>query len=86
MTPTAPSSAPVAEPDPVGAMFASRSVRVHLVRGALGLLLLVAGLALAHVSAWWLLLAPLAVVLWRGCPSCWTIGLMATRARTCPLR
>lgn len=74
------------EPDLVGAMFASRSVPVHLLRGVVGLVLVVAGLGLASVSAWWLLLVPVAVVLWRGCPTCWTMGLIATRARTCPRR
>jgi hypothetical protein len=72
--------------DPVGAMFASRSVPVHLARGVAGLVLLVAAFALAHLSALWLLLIPVTVVLWRGCVSCWTLGLMATRARTCPIR
>ncbi|CAN5595897.1 hypothetical protein BH11ACT8_BH11ACT8_34070 [soil metagenome] len=74
-----------ADLDPVGEMFASRSVPVHLVRGGLGLVLLVVGLAMAHTSALWLLLVPLTVVCWRGCMSCWTIGLIATRARTCSL-
>jgi hypothetical protein len=72
---------PQPEPDLVGEMFASRSVPVHYARGLVGLLLLVAGLGLAHLSAWWLLLVPLTVVLWRGCMSCWTLGLMATRAK-----
>ncbi len=77
--------APPQEPDLVGAMFASRSLAVHYARGLLGLVLLVAGLGLAHRSALWLLLVPLTVVLWRGCMSCWTLGLMATRAKACPL-
>ncbi|MGA8257589.1 MAG: hypothetical protein WB767_13525 [Nocardioides sp.] len=77
-------SDPVApEPDLVGAMFASRSVAVHWARGIAGLVLLVAALALVHRSALWLLLVPVTVVLWRGCMSCWTLGLMATRAQTC---
>lgn len=74
------------EPDLVGALFASRSVTEHYLRGFVGLVLLVAGLGLAHRSALWLLLVPVTVVLWRGCMSCWTLGLMATRARTCPVR
>ena len=62
-------------------MFASRSVPRHLVRGALGLPMLVAAFALVP----WLgplallLLAP-AVVLLRGCPTCWALGLAQTRA------
>ena len=72
--------------DLVGAMFASRSVPVHLARGLIGLVLVVVALAMASASAFWLLLVPLAVVLWRGCPTCWTMGLIATRAKNCPLR
>ncbi|MDP2774225.1 MAG: hypothetical protein Q8O61_11795 [Nocardioides sp.] len=78
--------APVGSADPVGAMFASRSVPVHVARGIAGLVLLISAFALAHVSALWLLLIPVTVVLWRGCVSCWTLGLIATRARTCPIR
>ena len=70
------------EVDPTFAMFASRSVAEHLVRGILGLVVLVAGIALAQVSAWWLLLLPVTVVLWRGCPTCWLMGLIATRSRS----
>lgn len=66
------------EPDTT---FASRSVRVHLVRGALGLALAVAAIALigpaGPVSL--LLLVP-AVIAWRGCVSCWALGLAQTRA------
>ncbi len=67
--------------DPTTAKFASRSVPVHVVRGVLGLVLLVAGLVLASRSGWWLLLLPVTVVLWRGCPTCWAMGLIATRTR-----
>ena len=52
----------------------------------MGAVVLVAAFALAHLSVLWLLLIPVTVVLWRGCVSCWTLGLMATRARTCPIR
>lgn len=72
---------PEPEVDPTFAMFASRSVGVHVVRGVLGLALLVAGIALAPASGWWLLLLPATVVLWRGCPTCWVMGLIATRGR-----
>jgi uncharacterized membrane protein len=62
-------------------MFASRSVPRHVVRGVLGLPLLVAAFALV---GWWgpsaLLLAVPAVVLLRGCPTCWLLGLAQTRA------
>lgn len=65
------------EPDTT---FASSSVRVHLVRGAIGLALAVAAIALigplGPVSL--LLLLP-AVVAWRGCVSCWALGLAQTK-------
>lgn len=63
--------------------FASRSVPRHLVRGALGLPLMVAAFVLVP---WWgplaLLLAVPAAVLLRGCPTCWALGL----AQTCAVR
>jgi hypothetical protein len=70
-----------ADTDPVGQMFASSSVMVHVVRGLVGLVLVVAALALAGTSALFLLLAVPGVVAWRGCPTCWTLGLLATLAR-----
>jgi hypothetical protein len=60
--------------------FASRSVRRHYARGALGLLAAVGGVlgaALGVPAAIALLLVTLAA--WRGCPTCWAIGLMHTR-------
>jgi hypothetical protein len=72
-------------------MLASSSIPRHLARGALGLLSLVAGLAgtllLTPVA---LMLLPVAVVFLRGCPMCWTVGLMQTivaadRRRGCAL-
>jgi hypothetical protein len=65
----------------VDTTFASSSVPRHLVRGAVGLVLIVAALALVRV---WgpvalLLLLPAGVAL-RGCPTCWALGLVQTRA------
>lgn len=64
-------------------MFASSSVPRHLLRGAVGLPLLVASFALVGtlgpVSL--LLVAPAAVLL-RGCPTCWALGLVQTREAT----
>lgn len=76
--------------------FASRSVPVHLVRGVLGLGLLLASFLLVPLTgALSLLLALPAFLALRGCPSCWLLGLAQTRARarrpeaadgpTCPL-
>jgi hypothetical protein len=59
---------------------ASRSISRHYARGALGLLALVAavvGAAVATPVALALLIVTVAA--WRGCPSCWAVGLMQTR-------
>lgn len=74
-------------PDPTAAMFASRSVAEHVVRGVLGLVLVVVSLAHAREQPWAMLALVPAVLLWRGCPTCWLMGLGATlagRPRTCP--
>lgn len=61
--------------------FASRSVPEHLLRGAVGLPLLVAAFALVPAfGPLMLLLAVPAVVLLRGCPTCWALGLVQTKA------
>src|SRR5436305_3993736 len=60
---------------------ASRSTSVHLVRGAVGLI--AAGLAVAllpRIGALSLALLPLAALAWRGCPTCWAVGLFGTLA------
>ena len=75
----APATPP--EPDLVGQMFASSSVVVHLVRGVLGLALLVGALVLAGDHPWALLGLVGTVLAWRGCPTCWAMGLMATMSR-----
>jgi hypothetical protein len=59
-------------------MFASKSAAVHLLRGAFG------GTALICAFTWtdlgWpvLLLLPVALFCFRGCPGCWLIGLIET--------
>jgi hypothetical protein len=61
--------------------FASRSVKHHYVRGAVGLIALL--LAFAGAAAWsavTLVLLVVTVAAWRGCPTCWAVGLMQTRA------
>jgi len=67
--------------------FASRSVRVHYLRGVVGLVaatVAVVGAALGAPVALALLIVTVAA--WRGCPTCWAVGLMETRARQCPVR
>ena len=76
--------------DPVMDFFASDTLAEHLLRGAVGLALVVAGLVLAGDHPWALLGLPLAVLAWRGCPTCWTLGLAQTMTRgrvggACPL-
>lgn len=62
-------------------MFASRGILEHLGRGVVGIgsLTFCALFASAHP---WLSLAfiPLGVVALRGCPMCWTVGLVQTIA------
>ncbi|MDA0171306.1 hypothetical protein OJ998_19555 [Solirubrobacter taibaiensis] len=67
--------------------FASRSVARHYVRGAVGLLaLILAIVGAAVVSSAALLLLIVTVAAWRGCPTCWAVGLMQTRECALPSR
>ncbi len=61
------------------AMFASKTLGEHLLRGGVGLgaLVVAAFVLIAHPFAALALLA-LALVSLRGCPMCWTFGLMQT--------
>ncbi|WP_436771152.1 hypothetical protein [Yinghuangia sp. YIM S09857] len=62
--------------------FASASVPRHLLRGALGFGVLAASIALVPVAGpATLLAAPLALIAFRGCPTCWMIGLAQTISR-----
>ncbi len=69
-------------------LFASPSLGQHLVRGAIGFGAISAAIALgAANTAWWTLpaalaLAGAALVAFRGCPVCWTIGLVETGYRS----
>jgi hypothetical protein len=57
----------------------SRSIAVHLARGILGAGFLAAALQYASIWGWWAMLPALAaLVCFRGCPMCWTIGLVET--------
>ncbi|MGY0230269.1 hypothetical protein [Longispora urticae] len=59
--------------------FASTSVLRHLARGTVGFGALVGAIALLPVvGPVSLLLAPVGLVALRGCPTCWTIGLVQT--------
>jgi hypothetical protein len=59
--------------------FASASVAAHLARGVLGFGLIALAIALAAaVTPAALAIAPLGMVALRGCPTCWTVGLIET--------
>ncbi|MEU9234083.1 hypothetical protein [Streptomyces subrutilus] len=65
-----------------GGNFASRSVPRHLARGAIGFGLIIGSLALVPVAGpAALLAAPLALIAFRGCPTCWMVGLAQTISR-----
>ena len=61
--------------------FGSRSLVVHLARGGIGAAALVLALRGYDIIGW-PALGLIAVTLWafRGCPICWTIGLVETVA------
>jgi hypothetical protein len=60
-------------------MFASRTLVEHLARGALGLGALALSVALGTEAPWLLALTlPVALLALRGCPMCWTVGLIET--------
>jgi len=62
--------------------FASTSLPRHLFRGAVGFGALVGAIALIpFVGLLALLLAPIGLLALRGCPTCWTIGLIQTISR-----
>ncbi|HWD80228.1 MAG TPA: hypothetical protein VG497_15135 [Kribbella sp.] len=62
--------------------FASSSLPRHLARGTLGFGTLIAAFALIPaVGLWSLLLLPITFAAFRGCPTCWVIGLLETISR-----
>lgn len=62
--------------------FASPSLPRHLVRGVIGFGGLIGSVALLPVVGLFsLLLLPVGVLALRGCPMCWTIGLVQTVSR-----
>ncbi len=62
--------------------FASKSVPRHLARGAIGFGLIIGSIALVPTAGpATLLAAPLALIAFRGCPTCWMVGLAQTISR-----
>jgi len=60
-------------------MFASKTLIEHVLRGAVGIGALCCAVAIAEIHPWAsLALAALVLVVFRGCPVCWTIGLFET--------
>ena len=60
-------------------MFASRSLTEHIARGLVGLSCVVATVVYSTTLPWLaFVLLPLALLSFRGCPMCWTIGLAET--------
>ena len=60
-------------------MFASRSITRHLLRGLMGFgALALAMLLLDPHPGWSLVALGFALVALRGCPMCWTLGLLET--------
>ncbi|WP_435840472.1 hypothetical protein [Streptomyces bobili] len=77
-----PQEASAHSPAPGTKDFASRSVPRHLARGAVGLGLIIGSVALVPVAGpATLLAAPLALIAFRGCPTCWMVGLAQTISR-----
>jgi hypothetical protein len=67
---------------PDGPDFASASPAEHLVRGVVGFGALVGAVALIPVvGPLSLVLLPVGLIALRGCPMCWTIGLVQTISR-----
>ena len=62
-------------------MFGNNSLWFHLGRGVLGFSALAVSLATLN-QTWWpsLVLMPLALWMFKGCPVCWTVGLAETLA------
>jgi hypothetical protein len=63
-------------------MFASNTLTEHLLRGAFGIsAFVVAGVLGSSAPLLSLALVPIALVALRGCPMCWTVGLVQTVAK-----
>lgn len=64
---------------PAPSIFASRGLAEHIVRGVVGLVALQQAVALSATQPLQsLVLAGTALLAFRGCPVCWTIGLVET--------
>jgi tryptophan-rich sensory protein len=60
-------------------IFGNKTLGAHVLRGVFGFAALACALATANNSIWpSLLLMPFALWMLKGCPVCWTIGLIET--------
>lgn len=71
---------------PTRSPFASHSLAEHLGRGLLAALAFYGAVQASGATAWWamplsLVLGVAALIALRGCPVCWTIGLVETARR-----
>ncbi|MGW0119716.1 hypothetical protein [Streptomyces sp. NPDC003327] len=81
-THTTPSTHTPPTPERSKPDFASASVPRHLARGAIGFWLIIGSVALVPLAGpATLLAAPLALIAFRGCPTCWMVGLAQTISR-----
>jgi hypothetical protein len=69
--------------DREGLPFVSASLGEHILRGVLAIGALVLAVVLFNLGAWYAiigggLLVAFAFVMFRGCPVCWTVGLVGT--------
>ncbi|MEU5535824.1 hypothetical protein [Streptomyces sp. NPDC020362] len=72
----------IAAARPAAPNFASKSVPRHLARGVIGFGLIIGSIALVPVAGpVTLLAAPLGLIAFRGCPTCWMVGLAQTISR-----
>jgi hypothetical protein len=73
-------------PDNEMRLFASNTLIEHIIRGAIGIGAISVAISLGKPGgAWWsipsaLALGAVAIVAFRGCPICWTVGLFETVA------
>ena len=69
---------PLLGKSPAG-LFATQTLSGHLIRGVVAFVLLYAAIGQQHAYPYWSVVAGLlALVAMRGCPACWTIGLVET--------
>jgi hypothetical protein len=60
-------------------VFGNRTIALHILRGVLGVAALYGSLSTMNHTIWpSIVLLPAALYLLKGCPMCWTMGLIET--------